>query len=119
MPGHGPSPDRRFPIPGVERSGYLKNFITRRNIHVGDYTYYDDPLGPARFEVMVPSLRRVRLSQRMFRLTRLWAGIPREYYDCGLTRRLSRRCWKSDGGTGRSSESLLVCEKSALRTFRP
>lgn len=30
--------------------GYLKNFISRENIIVGDYTYYDDPEGPERFE---------------------------------------------------------------------
>ena len=46
----GPSPSTRFPTPGVERTGFLKNFITRPNIQVGDYTYYDDPRGPAHFE---------------------------------------------------------------------
>ena len=50
MQAHGPTPDTRFPIPGVERSGFLRNFITRATIEVGDYTYYDDPAGPARFE---------------------------------------------------------------------
>lgn len=47
---HGPSPDERFPIAGIERTAFLKHFITRPNIVVGDYTYYDDPRGPARFE---------------------------------------------------------------------
>jgi virginiamycin A acetyltransferase len=46
----GPSPETRFPIPGVTRTGFLKPFITRPNIVVGDYTYYDDPRGPERFE---------------------------------------------------------------------
>jgi virginiamycin A acetyltransferase len=46
----GPFPNERFPMPGVERTGFLRNFITRPNIIVGDYTYYDDPLGPERFE---------------------------------------------------------------------
>jgi virginiamycin A acetyltransferase len=46
----GPTPDTRFPIAGVDRSGFLRNFITRPNIRVGDYTYYDDPRGPERFE---------------------------------------------------------------------
>jgi virginiamycin A acetyltransferase len=46
----GPSPDERFPIQGVTRTGFLKPFITRPNIVVGDYTYYDDPRGPAAFE---------------------------------------------------------------------
>jgi virginiamycin A acetyltransferase len=46
----GPSPEQHFPIPGIERTGFLKNFITHPNIIVGDYTYYDDPRGPGRFE---------------------------------------------------------------------
>jgi virginiamycin A acetyltransferase len=46
----GPAPDTHFPIKGVERSGFLKNFITRPNIVVGDYTYYDDPRGPHVFQ---------------------------------------------------------------------
>ena len=49
----GPSPDTPFPIPGVQRLGFLKNFIKRPNIIVGDYTYYDDPRGPAHFEEQV------------------------------------------------------------------
>ena len=47
---NGPSPDTRLPIPGVTRTGFLKPFITRPNITVGDYTYYDDPRGPEYFE---------------------------------------------------------------------
>lgn len=47
---HGPSPDMPHPIPGAPRLGFLKSFITRPNIVVGDYTYYDDPRGPERFE---------------------------------------------------------------------
>lgn len=50
MTPNGPSPSTRHPIPGVTRTGFLKNFITRPNILVGDYTYYDDPLGPEQFE---------------------------------------------------------------------
>lgn len=47
---YGPSPDTRHPIPGVTRTGFLKPFITRPNIIVGDYTYCDDPRGPEHFE---------------------------------------------------------------------
>jgi virginiamycin A acetyltransferase len=46
----GPSPQTRLPIASVTRTGFLKPFITRPNIVVGDYTYYDDPDGPERFE---------------------------------------------------------------------
>ena len=47
---HGPSPATRHPITGAERVAFLKNFITRPNIEVGDYIYYDDPAGAERFE---------------------------------------------------------------------
>ena len=50
MTPQGPSPDAKHPISGVTRTGFLKPFVTRPNIIVGDYTYYDDPLGPAHFE---------------------------------------------------------------------
>lgn len=43
---NGPSPETRHPIPSVTRTGFLKPFITRPNILVGEYTYYDDPRGP-------------------------------------------------------------------------
>lgn len=38
-----PNPNSLFPIPGVERTCFLKNIIQNPNIRVGDYTYYDDP----------------------------------------------------------------------------
>lgn len=46
----GPNPDDKEPMKGFPQVGYLKNFITRDNILVGDYTYYDDPDGPENFE---------------------------------------------------------------------
>lgn len=47
---HGPDPNTRHPLDGITRLGFLKNFITRPTIEVGDYTYYDDPAGVERFE---------------------------------------------------------------------
>lgn len=47
---HGPDPSDAHPMQGFPRVGFLKNFITRSNIVVGDYTYYDDPAGPELFE---------------------------------------------------------------------
>lgn len=47
---NGPNPGDRHPMKGFPQVGFLKNFITRPNIVVGDYTYYDDPAGPERFE---------------------------------------------------------------------
>lgn len=46
----GPDPNTRHPMDGFPQVGFLKNFITSPNIIVGDYTYYDDPEGPERFE---------------------------------------------------------------------
>ncbi|GHT95633.1 hypothetical protein FACS1894122_13300 [Alphaproteobacteria bacterium] len=38
-----PSPNKLHPlIDGLERTCFLKNIITRPNIIIGDYTYYDD-----------------------------------------------------------------------------
>lgn len=45
-----PSPDDLYPIPGSERTVFLKNIIKNPNIIVGDYTYYDDPVDVYNFE---------------------------------------------------------------------
>lgn len=47
---HGPSPDTLYPLAGYPRTFFLKNFITRPNIEIGDYTYYDQLDGGERFE---------------------------------------------------------------------
>ncbi len=47
---HGPNPNDKSPIPNFPQVGFLKNYITRENILVGDYTYYDDPNGPENFQ---------------------------------------------------------------------
>ncbi len=46
----GPDPNNPFPMPGHPRLAFLKNHVTRPNLIVGDYTYYDDPDGVANFE---------------------------------------------------------------------
>lgn len=38
----GPDKDTRFPLEHYNRLCFLKNIITRPNISVGDYNYYDD-----------------------------------------------------------------------------
>lgn len=53
MPPHksqAPDPGVKFPIEGFERTAYLKAVVTKPNIIVGDYSYYDDPAGPERFQ---------------------------------------------------------------------
>lgn len=38
----GPDKNSKFPNPNIEEVCFIKNVITRPNIIVGDYTYYDD-----------------------------------------------------------------------------
>ncbi|QIX60105.1 CatB-related O-acetyltransferase [Hymenobacter lutimineralis] len=47
---HGPDPNTLHPLPHHRRLVFLKNLITRPNIEVGEYTYYDDFEDPANFE---------------------------------------------------------------------
>jgi len=46
----GPKPDEKYPMKGFPQVIFLKNFITKPHIIIGDYTYYDDPEGPENFE---------------------------------------------------------------------
>jgi virginiamycin A acetyltransferase len=50
MTSHGPSPETRCPLPGIDRMVFLKAVVRNPAIIVGDYTYYDDPDDPAGFE---------------------------------------------------------------------
>jgi virginiamycin A acetyltransferase len=50
MTNHIPLANNPYPLPNQTRVGFLKNHITRPNIQVGDYTYYDDPVGMQEFE---------------------------------------------------------------------
>ncbi len=45
-----PNPNTVYPIAGVTRTAFLKNIVTHPQIHVGDYTYYDDPESVYNFE---------------------------------------------------------------------
>jgi len=46
----GPDPLEKHPMKGFPQVGFIKNFITKPNIIVGDYSYYDDIDGPENFE---------------------------------------------------------------------
>ncbi len=46
----GPNPNSIYPNPNIKQVVYIKNVITRPNIIVGDYTYYDDINGAEKFE---------------------------------------------------------------------
>lgn len=46
----GPDPNYPYPNENMRRVCFIKNVITRPNITVGDYTYYDDPNGAENFE---------------------------------------------------------------------
>ncbi|SNY90454.1 virginiamycin A acetyltransferase [Cohaesibacter sp. ES.047] len=45
-----PNPSDPYPIPAFKRTAFLKPLISSSIIEVGDFTYYDDPDGPERFE---------------------------------------------------------------------
>ena len=50
---YGPDPNAIYPNIAIPSVCYIKNVITRPNIIVGDYTYYDDPNDPTAFEAHV------------------------------------------------------------------
>lgn len=47
---NGPNPDAVYPRKEIKSLCFVKNIITRPNIIVGDFTYYDDPENPEKFE---------------------------------------------------------------------
>ena len=47
---YGPDPSSIYPNKNIKSMCFIKNVITRPNIIVGDYTYYDDINGAERFE---------------------------------------------------------------------
>ena len=46
----GPDPDGIYPNESIKSVCFIKNVITSSNIHVGAYTYYDDPDDATGFE---------------------------------------------------------------------
>ncbi|HEY9079205.1 CatB-related O-acetyltransferase [Magnetovibrio sp.] len=49
-PLRAPDPDTPYPLPNAKRVVFLKPHITRPNISVGDFTYYDSPIHPEHFQ---------------------------------------------------------------------
>ena len=49
----GPNPNAIHPNEKIPSLCYIKNTITRSNIIVGEYTYYDDPINSENFETHV------------------------------------------------------------------
>jgi virginiamycin A acetyltransferase len=45
-----PSPNHTHPLEASDRVVFLKNVVAGDNITVGDYTYYDDPHSPEKFQ---------------------------------------------------------------------
>lgn len=50
MDKQGPKPEIKHPVEMHKRVGFLKPLVDAPNIQIGDYTYYDDPEGPDRFQ---------------------------------------------------------------------
>lgn len=48
--GIGPDKNSIFPNTNIRSICFIKNVITRKNIVIGDYTYYDDKNGADKFE---------------------------------------------------------------------
>jgi len=47
----GPDPNQIYPLQPYNKLIFLKKFIKASNIHIGDYTYFDDRrYGPENFE---------------------------------------------------------------------
>ena len=46
----GPNPNAVYPNEAIKQVVYIKNVITRPNIIVGEYSYYDDINGAEKFE---------------------------------------------------------------------
>lgn len=49
-PTNAPDPEVRFPLEATDRVVFLKSVMSGPNISVGDYSYYDDPCEPERFQ---------------------------------------------------------------------
>ncbi len=47
---YGPNPDEKHPMEGFPQVCFIKNTIKSEKIHVGEYTYYDDPESSEDFE---------------------------------------------------------------------
>ncbi|WP_097004388.1 Vat family streptogramin A O-acetyltransferase [Lacrimispora amygdalina] len=47
---YGPDPNAIYPNEAIKSLCYIKNVVTRPNIMIGDYTYYDDINGAEKFE---------------------------------------------------------------------
>ncbi|HBD86910.1 MAG TPA: acetyltransferase, partial [Clostridiales bacterium] len=47
---YGPDPNAVYPNDAIKSVCFIKNVITRANIFVGEYTYYDDNTGAEHFE---------------------------------------------------------------------
>lgn len=49
--GPGPDPNQIYPMQPYNKLVFLKNFVKASNIHIGEYTYFDDKRhGPENFE---------------------------------------------------------------------
>ncbi len=47
---NGPNPDEKYPIPGIKRIVFIKNFTNDEKIRAGDFSYFDNEEGFDAFE---------------------------------------------------------------------
>ena len=74
----GPDPNSIYPNENVRQVVYIKNVITRPNIEVGDYTYYDDVNGAEQ------GLNATELNEYADRLSLSYGSASPWYYASGI-----------------------------------
>ena len=58
---YGPNKNEKFPNKNLPNVCFIKNVITKPNIQVGDYTYYDDVDGADKFEEFCQSASGIKI----------------------------------------------------------
>lgn len=77
---YGPDPNLLYPNENIKSVCFIKNVITRPNIMVGDYTYYDDINGAEKFEEHVTHHYKKRFEDELieYLLITKWWDWPAE-----------------------------------------
>ncbi|MBR4414331.1 MAG: hypothetical protein IKS59_03325 [Aeriscardovia sp.] len=97
---YGPDPSSIYPNDNIKSICYIKNLITRPNIIVGDYTYYDDINGAERFEEHVT---HCHLSPGMLYCFRMDIEQNQEAYLNASRASTSHLSFREDGGAARGA----------------
>lgn len=107
---YDPDPNAIYPNEKIKSVCYIKNVVTRPNIIVGDYTYYDDTDGAERFEEHVTHHYEFLISQI------LWKRVQEAGYNMTLDKLLDNlaEIRKSEIVT---IQSLIYCGRMVKISF--